>query len=128
VFLDAIMVKVRDNHVVQSKPAYLTIGVDDDGEKHVLGIWLAKTPLESATAGESARFWASVTADLRNRGVRDILIACCDGLAGFEDAITAAFPAAVVQRCVVHYADTVVMPTCGRELLAAGVGGLAKSA
>ena len=91
VFLDAIMVKVRDNHVVQSKPAYLAIGVDGDGEKHVLGIWLARTPLETATAGESGRLWASVTAELRNRGVRDILIACCDGLAGFEDAICAAF-------------------------------------
>ena len=77
VFLDAIFVKVRDNHVVQNKPAYIAIGVDADGEKHVLGIWLARTPLEIATDRESARFWASVTADLRNRGVRDILIACC---------------------------------------------------
>jgi putative transposase len=54
--------------------------------------------------------------DLRNRGVRDILIACCDGLKGFEDAITAAFPRAVVQRCVVHYADLRVMPTSRRDL------------
>ncbi len=128
VFPAAIVVKVRDNQVVQNKPAYIAVGIDADGEKHVLGIWLAKTAPEAATAGEGARFWGSVMTDLRNRGVRDILIACCDGLAGFEDAITAAFPAAVVQRCVVHYADTVVMPTCGRELLAAGVGGLAKSA
>ena len=102
VFLDAIVVKVRDNHVVQNKPAYIAVGVDTDGEKHVLGIWLARTPVESAAAGESARFWASITADLRNRGVTDILIACCDGLAGFEDAICAAFPQATVQRCVVH--------------------------
>src|SRR6266567_5806212 len=92
VFLDAIMVKVRDNHVVQSKPAYLAAGTGTDGEKHVLGIWLAKTPLQAAAAGEGARFWASVMADLRNRGVTDILIACCDGLTGFEDAINAAFP------------------------------------
>jgi putative transposase len=111
VFLDAIMVKVRDNHVVQSKPAYLALGIDGDGEKHVLGIWLARTPLEAATAGEGARFWASVMADLRNRGVRDILIACCDGLAGFEDAIRAAFPHTVVQSCVVHYAEVRIMPT-----------------
>ena len=102
VFLDAIMVKVRDNHVVQNKPAYLAIGIDADGEKHVLGIWLAKTPPDTATAGEGARFWGSVMTDLRNRGVRDILIACCDGLSGFEDAIGAAFPATIVQRCVVH--------------------------
>ena len=58
----------------------------------------------------SARFWASVTADLRNRGVCDILIACCDGLAGSGDAVHAAFPHTVVQTCVVHYPDTVVMP------------------
>ena len=58
-------------------------------------------------------------ADLKNRGVRDILIACCDGLAGFEDAITGAFPATVVQRCVVHYADLRVMPTSWRECLVA---------
>jgi len=89
VFLDAIVVKVRDNQVVQNKPAYVAIGVDADGEKHVLGIWLARTPPESATAGEGARFWGSVTADLRNRGVRDILIACVDGLAGFADAVAA---------------------------------------
>ena len=118
VFLDAIMVKVRDNHVVQSKPAYIAIGVDGDGEKHVLGIWLAKTPPESATGGESSRFWASVTADLRNRGVRDILIACCDGLAGFEDAIAAAFPAAVVQRCVVHLVRNALRPVARREAAA----------
>ena len=121
VFLDAIMVKVRDNHVVQNKPAYIAIGVDADGEKHVLGIWLAKTPPEAATAGESSRFWASVTTDLRNRGVRDILIACCDGLAGFEDAIAAAFPAAVVQRCVVHLVRNALRPVARRD--AAAVAG-----
>ena len=62
VFLDAIMVKVRDNHVVQSKSAYLAVGIDGDGEKHVLGIWLAKTPLDNPTAGEgcgtpTGSFW-----------------------------------------------------------------------
>ena len=92
VFLDAIVVKVRDNHAVHNKPAYLAAGIDGDGEKHVLGIWLAKTALEDAPAAEGARFWATVMTDLRNRGVTDILIACCDGLAGFEDAIHAAFP------------------------------------
>jgi hypothetical protein len=76
VFLDAIVVKVRDNHVVQNKPAYLAVGIDADGEKHVLGIWVAKTAPESAAAGEGAGFWRAVMADLRNRGVRDILIAC----------------------------------------------------
>jgi putative transposase len=114
-FLDAIMVKVRDNQVVQSKPAYLAVGIDGDGEKHVLGIWLAKTPPETATAGEGARFWNSVMTDLRNRGVRDILIACCDGLAGFEDAITGAFPATVVQRCVVHMIRNALRPVARRD-------------
>jgi transposase-like protein len=118
VFLDALMVKVRDNHVVTSKPAYLAVGVDGDGEKHVLGIWLAKTPLDAATAGESARFWASVTADLRNRGVRDVLIACCDGLAGFEDAIGGAFPATVVQTCVVHLIRNSLRPVARRDAAA----------
>src|SRR5580692_5702283 len=115
VFLDAIMVKVRDNQVVQNKPAYLAVGIDADGEKHVLGIWLAKTPLDTATAAEGARFWNSVMTDLRNRGVRDILIACCDGLAGFEDAITSAFPLTVVQRCVVHLIRNALRPVARRD-------------
>jgi putative transposase len=115
VFLDAIMLKVRDNHVVTSKPAYIGLGIDTDGEKHVLGIWIAKTPLEDATAGESARFWASVTADLRNRGVRDIVIACCDGLSGFEDAIHSAFPAATVQTCVVHLVRNALRPVARKD-------------
>jgi transposase-like protein len=115
VFLDAIVVKVRDNHVVQNKPAYLAVGIDGDGDKHVLGIWLARTAPEAATAGEGARFWNSVMTDLRNRGVRDILIACCDGLAGFEDAITSAFPATVVQRCVVHLIRNALRPVARRD-------------
>ncbi len=115
VFLDAIVVKVRDNQVVQNKPAYTAVGIDGDGEKHVLGIWLAKTAPEAATAGEGARFWNSVMTDLRNRGVRDILIACCDGLAGFEDAITSAFPATVVQRCVVHLIRNALRPVARRD-------------
>jgi putative transposase len=115
VFLDAIMVKVRDNHVVQPKPACLAVGIDGDGDKHVLGIWLARTAPEAATAGEGARFWNSVMTDLRNRGVRDILIACCDGLAGFEDAITGAFPATVVQRCVVHLIRNALRPVARRD-------------
>jgi putative transposase len=115
VFLDAIMVKVRDNQVVSSKPACIAMGVDGDGEKHVLGIWLARTPLEIATAGEAASFWRSVMNDLRNRGVRDILIACCDGLTGFAGAIRSAFPATVVQRCVVHLVRNALRPVARRD-------------
>jgi putative transposase len=115
VFLDAIVVKVRDNQVVQNKPAYIAVGVDAAGEKHVLGIWLAKTAPETATAGEGARFWNAVMTDLKNRGVRDILIACCDGLTGFEDAITAAFSRTVVQRCVVHLIRNALRPVARRD-------------
>jgi putative transposase len=115
VFLDAIVVKIRDNHVVQNKPAYVAVGIDADGEKHVLGIWVAKTAPESAAAGEGAGFWRAVMADLKNRGVRDILIACCDGLTGFEDAITAAFPRTVVQRCVVHLVRNALRPVARRD-------------
>jgi putative transposase len=115
VFLDAIVVKVRDNQVVQNKPACIAVGIDADGEKHVLGIWLARTAPETATAGEGSRFWNSVMTDLRNRGVRDILIACCDGLAGFEDAITAAFNRTVVQRCVVHLIRNALRPVARRD-------------
>jgi putative transposase len=122
VFLDAIVVKVRDSQVVQNKPAYLAIGIDADGDKHVLGIWLARTPPQGAAAGEGARFWGSVMNDLRNRGVRDILIACCDGLAGFETAITAAFPATVVQRCVVHLVRNALRPVARRDAAAVAAG------
>ncbi len=121
VFLDAIVVKVRDNQVVQNKPAYLAVGVDCDGEKHVLGIWLPRTPPETATPGEAARFWSSVMADLRNRGVRDVLIACVDGLKGFADAVTATFPSTVVQRCVVHLIRNSLRPVARRD--AAAVAG-----
>jgi transposase-like protein len=115
VFLDAIVIKVRDSHVVQNKPAYIAIGVDSDGEKHVLGIWLAKTMPGETAAGEGAGFWRQVMTDLKNRGVRDILIACCDGLTGFEDAITSAFPRTVVQRCVVHMIRNALRPVARRD-------------
>jgi putative transposase len=116
VFIDAIQVKIREGQVVQNKPACIAIGAGADGEKHVLGIWLSRTQPGSAAGGQGARFWGSVMTDLKNRGVRDVLIACADGLAGFADAITSAFPSTVVQRCVVHYADLRVMPTWRREL------------
>ena len=115
VFLDAIVVKVRDNHVVHNKPAYIAIGIDGDGEKHVLGIWVAKTVPGDDTAGEGAGFWTAVMNDLRNRGVRDILIACCDGLTGFEAAIHSAFERTVVQRCVVHLVRNALRPVARRD-------------
>jgi putative transposase len=94
VFLDALVVKVREGNVVTNKAAHIAVGVDTDGIKHVLGIWVQSS--------EGATFWAQVCAELANRGVQDILIACCDGLTGLPEAIEATFPATVVQTCVVH--------------------------
>lgn len=93
-YLDAVVVKVRDGGHVRNKAAHIAVGVDTDGIKHVLGIWVQTT--------EGAKFWASVCAELANRGVRDVLIVCCDGLTGFPDAIAATWPEATVQTCVVH--------------------------
>ena len=94
VYLDAIIVKVRDGGHVRNKAAHIAVGVDFDGIKHVLGIWVQTT--------EGAKFWASVCAELANRGVKDVLIVCCDGLTGFPEAIAATWPHATVQTCVVH--------------------------
>ena len=94
IYLDAIIVKVRDGGHVRNKAAHIAVGVDIDGIKHVLGIWVQAT--------EGAKFWASVCAELANRGVRDVLIVCCDGLTGFPEAIAATWPEATVQTCVVH--------------------------
>ena len=94
IYLDALMVKVRDGHQVRNKAAHLAVGVDLDGVKHVLGIWVQAT--------EGAKFWAGVCAELRNRGVRDVLIVCCDGLTGFPEAVEATWPATTVQTCTVH--------------------------
>lgn len=93
-YLDAIRVKVRDGGHVVSKAAHLAVGVDLDGIKHVLGIWVQNN--------EGSAFWAHVCSELANRGVRDVLIVCCDGLAGLPEAIQATWPDSMVQTCVVH--------------------------
>ena len=94
VFLDAIMLKVRDNGHVINKAAYLAIGIRLDGIKDILGIWIDKE--------EGAKFWLKVITELRNRGLKDILIACIDGLKGFPEAIESVFPHTQVQLCIVH--------------------------
>jgi putative transposase len=94
IYLDAIVVKVRDGHQVRNRSAYIAVGVDLDGIKHVLGIWVQAT--------EGAKFWAGVCAELRNRGIRDVLIVCCDGLTGFPEAVEATWPSTTVQTCTVH--------------------------
>jgi len=94
-YLDAIVVKIREDRVVVNRPVYIAMGVDIEGRKQVLGLWLGK-------GDEGAKFWLSVLTELKNRGVKDVLIACCDGLTGFPDAIEATWPQATVQTCVVH--------------------------
>jgi transposase-like protein len=92
--LDAVHYSVRDNGTVIKKAAYVIIGKDLEGQKDVLGIWLG--------ANESSKYWLSVLNGLKNRGVKDVLIASVDGLSGFSEAISAAFPDTEVQRCIVH--------------------------
>ncbi len=94
VILDALVLKVRDKGHVANKAAYVAMGISVDGTKDVLGIWIDHS--------EGAKFWLGVLTDLKNRGVEDILIACCDGLKGFPDAIETVFPRTTVQTCIVH--------------------------
>jgi putative transposase len=94
VFIDAIVVKVRDGQVA-NRPVYAAIGVTLAGEKDVLGLW-------AGTGGEGAKFWMSVLTDLRNRGVKDVFFVVCDGLKGLPDVVANAWPAAIVQTCIVH--------------------------
>jgi putative transposase len=94
VFFDALRVKIRDEGTVRNKAVYVALGVRADGRKEILGLWIEQT--------EGAKFWLRVMSELKNRGVEDILIAVVDGLKGFPDAITAVFPQAQVQTCIVH--------------------------
>jgi len=93
-FFDAIRVKVRDQGTVCNKAVYLALGITPDGRKHILGLWI--------DPNEGAKFWLRIVNELRNRGVKDILIAVVDGLKGFPEAINAAFPQTLVQTCIVH--------------------------
>ena len=94
-YIDALVVKVRTSGTVTNRAAYLAVGVDVDGFKHVLGVWLGD-------GGEGAKFWLTVLTEIRNRGTEDVLLVCCDGLKGLEDAIEATWPQALVQTCVIH--------------------------
>jgi putative transposase len=94
VYFDAIVVKVRQDGRVINKAIHLALGVNLAGNKELLGMWM--------TQNESAKFWLQVLTELNNRGLKDIFIACCDGLTGFPDAIEAAFPKTQVQLCIVH--------------------------
>jgi putative transposase len=93
-FLDALIVKVRDGGAVRNKACYVAIGVNLEGERDVLGLWFQSS--------EGAKFWLAVLNELKQRGVRDVLVCCVDGLKGFPEAIEAVFPHAWVQTCIVH--------------------------
>jgi putative transposase len=108
VFLDCMVLKIREGGSVQRRACYLAMAINLDGEREVLGMWFQ--------ANEGAKFWMQVLTDLKQRGVQDILIACVDGLKGFPEAIEATFPLTTVQTCIVHYADLSVMPTRGGKL------------
>ena len=94
VYMDAVHFKVRDDHRIMCKAAYICMGIDMNGYKDILGIWIGEA--------EGAKFWLSVCNDLSNRGVKDILIACMDGLKGLPEAIKAVFPEVSIQSCIVH--------------------------
>ena len=94
VYLDCIVLKIRQNKSVINKSMYLALGINMEGQKELLGLWLAEN--------EGAKFWLSVLTELKNRGLQDILIACVDGLKGFPEAIAAEYPQTKIQLCVVH--------------------------
>jgi putative transposase len=95
ILIDAIVIKIRDGQVA-NRPVYVAIGINLDGERDVLGMWVGPT------GGEGAKYWASVLTELRNRGIHDTFIVCCDGLKGLPESIRATWPLADVQLCVVH--------------------------
>lgn len=94
IFLDAIHYKVRDEKQIVNKAAYVVIGVNIDGEKDVLGLWIG--------GNETSKFWLSVLNDLKTRGAKNVLVFCTDGLNGFSEAIAAAYPSSKIQRCIIH--------------------------
>ena len=94
VYLDCIVVKVRQDNSVINKAVFLALGINLEGHKELLGMWIAEN--------EGAKFWLSVLTELKNRGVQDILIACVDGLKGFPDAIAAVYPQTRIQLCIIH--------------------------
>ncbi|HAC7851217.1 TPA_asm: IS256 family transposase [Salmonella enterica] len=94
VYMDCIVVKVRQNSSVINKAVFLALGINTEGQKELLGMWLAEN--------EGAKFWLSVLTELKNRGLQDILIACVDGLKGFPDAINSVYPQTHIQLCIIH--------------------------
>ena len=96
VYLDALYVNIKVSGRISKRAVYVASGIDREGEKHLLGLWIGEAE------AEGAKFWLRVLTELKNRGLKDILIACCDGLTGFPDAIQAVYPQTQVQLCIVH--------------------------
>ena len=94
VFMDAVHFKVKEEHRIVTKAAYIALGINMNGQKEILGVWIGEN--------EGAKFWLRVCTELKNRGINDILIACIDGLKGFPEAITSVFPETKVQLCIIH--------------------------
>ncbi|MGA5824399.1 IS256 family transposase [Kitasatospora sp. NPDC094028] len=107
IYIDALWVKIRSG-AVSSKPVYLAVGVDMDGRKDVLGLWVG-------AEGEGAGAWMAVLSELRNRGVEDVCIVCCDGLKGLPEAVTATWPRATVQTCVIHLIRASLRLSSGKD-------------
>jgi transposase-like protein len=108
IFIDVINVKIRDGQVT-NRPVYTALAVTVDGERDVLGLWAGEHG-----DGEGAKYWLRILTEIKNRGVRDVCIVVCDGLKGLPDAIAAAWPQAITQTCIVHYADLRIMPMWSR--------------
>ena len=113
VFLDCLVVKVQENKSIINKAIYLALGVRTDGIKELLGMWISQN--------EGAKFWLNVLTELNNRGLKEIFIACCDGLTGFPDAIASVYPECQVQSCIVHMVrnSLVFVPYKDRKAVAA---------
>lgn len=94
VLMDAIHYKVKENHQYITKAAYVVLGINLDGQKDILGIWIGEN--------ESSKFWLNVLNELKTRGIKDVFLFCVDGLTDFRQAIEAAFPNAQIQRCIIH--------------------------
>jgi len=94
IFMDAIHYKVREDGHILNRAAYVVLGIDLEGNKDILGVWIGEN--------ESSKFWLGVLTELKNRGVQDVLIFSVDGLSGLKEAIQAAYPKAEIQRCIIH--------------------------
>ncbi len=104
IFIDAINVKIRDGNVA-NRPIYVALAVTVEGTRDILGLWAGEHG-----DGEGAKYWLRVLSGIKNRGTADVCIVVCDGLKGLPDAIATAWPQAITQTCIVHYADLRIIP------------------